>query len=140
MVVNGVPLEIRQVRPIAKRDSHHTLPLPARRVDLGLSHSYTSSEFELIKQCFVPFDMDKKWFIYYEEPWLYLHRSWTGVCVYGVRFETSANGASIVKSWANRDSERYSETSIENDRGWPAYLVGSLLLGHDLGPPGFEGT
>jgi hypothetical protein len=40
--------------------------LHAGRVDLGLSHSYTSSEFELIKQGFVPLDMDERWFIYYE--------------------------------------------------------------------------
>ena len=102
-----------QTGPFASSDSHHRLPPPALRVDLGLSHSYTSSQFERIRQNSVPMDMDEKWFIYYEEPWLYFHRSGTGVCVYGVRFETSANGASIVESWANRDSEQYQETSIE---------------------------
>jgi hypothetical protein len=140
MVVNGVPVEIRQVRPTATRDSHHRLPPLAQRIDLELSHSYTASEFELIKQGFVPFDMDERWFIYYEEPWLYLHRSWTGACVYGVRFGSSANGTSIVESWANRDSEQYQEASIEADSGLCTFLIGSLLLGQDLEYPGSEGT
>jgi hypothetical protein len=139
MVINGTTLEIRQIRPIAARDSHKTLPPPAGRGDLGLSHSYTSSEFELIKQGFVPLDMDERWFIYYEEPWLYFHRSWTGACTYGVRFETSANGASIVESWVSRDSEQYKETSIERDRGICTFLIGTLLLGASALPsPRFE--
>ncbi len=122
----------RQTRPFASSDSHHRLPSPALRVDLGLSHSYTSSEFEQIRRGFVPMDMDERWFIYYEEPWLYIHRSWTGVCIYGVRFETSADGASIVESWANRDSDQYTETSIETDRELCTFFIGTLLLGQDL--------
>jgi hypothetical protein len=124
-----------QTGPFANKDSHHRLPPPARRVDLELSHSYTSSEFDRIKQGFVPMDMDEKWFIYYEEPWLYIHRSWTGVCVYGVRFETSADGASIAESWVNRDNDQYTETSIESDRELCMFFIGTLLLGQDLEYP-----
>ncbi len=113
----------RQIRAIASEDPH---------LDLGLSHSYTSSQFERIRQNFVPMDIDEKWFIYYKEPWLYIHRSGTGVCVYGVRFETSTDGASIVESWANRDSEQYQETSIESDRELCTFFIGTLLLGQDL--------
>lgn len=121
-----------QTGPFASSDSHHRLPPPALRVDLGLSHSYTSSQFERIRQNSVPMDMDEKWFIYYEEPWLYFHRSGTGVCVYGIRFETSANGASIVESWVNRDSEQYQETSIESDRELCMFFIGTLLLEQEV--------
>jgi hypothetical protein len=121
-----------QTGSFANKDSHHRLPPPAVRVDLRLSHSYTSSQFERIRQNSVPMDMDEKWFIYYEEPWLYIHRSGTGVCVYGVRFEASADGASIVESWVNRDSEQYTETSIESDRELCAFFIGTLLLGQHL--------
>jgi len=127
--------DVREIRSIASRDSHHRLPPPGRRVDLELSHSYTSSELDRIRRGFVPMDMDERWFIYYEEPWLYIHRSWTGVCVYGVRFETSPSGASIVESWANRDSEQYQETSIESDRELCMFFIGTLLLGQDLEYP-----
>jgi len=124
-----------QTGSFANRDSHHRLPPPVLRVDLGLSHSYTSSEFGQIRRGFVPMDMDERWFIYYEEPWLYIHRSWTGVCVYGVRFETSGDGASIVESWVNRDSEQYKESSIESDRELCTFFIGTLLLGQDLEYP-----
>ena len=79
--------------------------------------------------------MDERWFIYFEEPWLYFHRSWTGIAIYGVLFKVSPEDASIVESWVNRDSEQYTETSIENDQGWLTFLIGGLLLGQDLEYP-----
>lgn len=134
-IIASPETEDRQNRANVSRDAHHRLPPPALRVDLGLSHSYALSEFEQIRKGLVPMDMDEKWFIYYEEPWLYICRSWTGVCVYGVRFETSATGASIVESWVNRDSEQYQETSIESDRETCMFFIGTLLLGQHLEYP-----
>ena len=40
-----------------------------------------------IGSCWMPED---KWFIYWENDTLFFHRSWTGVCVYIVRFTSPA--------------------------------------------------
>jgi len=36
--------------------------------------------------------MEDKWFIFLEDDWLYLHRSWTGTCVYKVQHHISGSG------------------------------------------------
>jgi len=122
----------RQTRPFASSDSHHRFAFAGAA---GGSRAFSFVHLVRVRtdqKGFRPMDMDERWFIYYEEPWLYIHRSWTGVCIYGVRFETSADGASIVESWANRDSDPYTETSIETDRELCTFFIGTLLLGQDL--------
>lgn len=74
--------------------------MPAARALLQLAREYTAQEFKSIIEGLVPQQMEDKWFIYYEEPWLYLHRSWTGFCIYIVRFEKSIAGYAIREAWA----------------------------------------
>lgn len=73
--------------------------------------------------------MEDKWFIFYEEPWLYFHRSWTGVGIYGVEFEVSPQGASVAASWVSRESRQYAETRTDHDRALLKFLIDALLLG-----------
>ena len=64
---------------------------------------------EKIKFGFVPRDMDDKWFIYYaeDEEILYLHRSWTGFCVFMVKFKEVDGGFAAMKAVVNEDPEQY---------------------------------
>src|SRR5437868_5163558 len=90
---------------IATRQSWNTQPVPHphARADLGFAQSYDPVDFERIKRGLIPEQMEDKWFIFFEEPWLYFHRSWTGACIYAVRFEPDDRGFSAVQSWASRD-------------------------------------
>jgi hypothetical protein len=114
---------------IATRDSWKTLPLPEARAELGFSQSYSTEEFERIKRGLIPQEMEDKWFIFFEEPCLYFHRGWTGMCIYVIRFEVSETGASVVESWVNRDPEQYGKTDTEYDRAIVKFLIEALLLG-----------
>src|SRR5688500_10310032 len=80
----------------AKRDDWMTTPLPAARASVALDRTYTASELERIREGNVPQEMEDKWFAFYEEPWLYLHRSWTGFVIYEVRFEPVGDGGGRV--------------------------------------------
>ena len=71
--------------------------------------------------------MEDKWFIFYEEPWLYLHRSWTGAGIYGVRFQSDGAIVPAVESWASRDAS-YKATSVEYDRAILRFLIEGLLV------------
>jgi len=115
---------------MAKRQSWKTQPVPVLRVDLGFTQTYGPVDFERITRGLIPQGMDDKWFIYFEEPWLYLHRSWTGVCIYGVRFQPRADGFAAVGSWVNR--EEYLEDSIEYDRAILSFLIDRELLGRTV--------
>lgn len=114
---------------IPARDPSWMLPLPERRAGLRFAHHYPAAEFERIKRGLRPEAMEDKWFIYYEEPWLYLLRSWTGACIYGVRFVSRGNGASAVEAWASRDSQHYTETRDDYDCEMLAVLIDALMLG-----------
>jgi len=117
---------------IAKPDSWKTLPLPTTRADLEFSASYTTPEFERIQRGLIPQAMEDKWFIYYDNLWLYFHRSWTGAGIYGVRFQTTSSGASVVESWVSRDPAQYSDTRLDYDRALLPFLIEALLLGRNV--------
>ena len=107
----------------ASRHDWKTTPLPERREVLILDRTYSAFEFERIREGSVPKEMEDKWFSFFEEPWLYLHRSWTGFCVYQVRFEAIANGARVTEALASRDPDEHLTTDGTRD----ALLLAILL-------------
>jgi hypothetical protein len=50
--------------------------------------------------------MEDRWFIYYEEPWLFIHRSWTGHCIFHVRFEQVGDEFVVAEAIRNRNPEQ----------------------------------
>jgi hypothetical protein len=113
---------------IARRDSWKILSLPTARVDLVFNESYTPDEFERIKRGLIPRQMEDKWFIFFEESWLYFYRSWKGQCIYAIRFDSSAAGVFAVESWVNRDNTQYKETRTNYDRAIAKFLIDAFLL------------
>lgn len=69
------------------------LPLPVKRVELTLNHTFTGKEMDSIRGGVVPGQMEDKWFLYFADDALYFHRSWSGFCVYIARFAPSAPSA-----------------------------------------------
>lgn len=113
----------------ATRDSWNRNPLPEARTSLGFEASYTAEEFDRIKQGLIPQVMEDKWFVFHEESWLYFHRSWTGICIYGVRFQADAAGATVVESWVSGDSSAYHASPVDYERALLTFLIDALLLG-----------
>jgi hypothetical protein len=108
---------------IATRGDWKTAPLPSARKSLLFDGSYTSAEFERIKEGLIPESMDDKWFVFFEEPWLHLHRSWTGFCIYQVRFEPAGEGVRVAEVLANREPDQYGETDDTRDMLMLAVLL-----------------
>ena len=70
-----------------------------------------------IKQGLIPEEMEDKWFMYYSDSCLHVHRSWTGFTIYIVRFNEQDDGGAVAIDFrANRDPEQYKETKNERDR------------------------
>lgn len=101
--------------PKAKRSDWKTEPLPARNKCLQLVETFTPEEFDKITDGLIPQEMEDRWFIFYEAPFLYLHRSWTGHCIFIVRFESVSEGFRIAEIRVNRDPEQYSQTDDIRD-------------------------
>jgi len=121
------------VKKIALRDDWKTTPLPAQRKVLALDRLYTPEEFNRIAAGVRPGGMECKWFIFHEEPWLYLHRSWTGFCIYQVRFEPMNGQYRVVEVLVSRDPTQYGSTNDRRDILLLAILL-DRLAGRDCEP------
>jgi len=78
--------------------------------------------------------MEDKWFIFMEENWLCLDRSWTGTCIYKIRLQ-QIEDKYLSDALVNRDPEQYRETDINYDAAILNFLVENLLLGKRVSFP-----
>lgn len=102
----------------AKKSDWHTKPMPEECTTIEMSTKYSTEAMKYIRKGTVPEEMEDKWFMYYEEEEdrLYMHRSWTGYCVYILKFEIHEDGSgSVVSMIVNRNSEEYLSTDDEKD-------------------------
>ncbi len=117
---------------IATRESWETKPLPQARARIAYARSFEAAELARVARGVVPEEMEDKWFVFYEAPWLWFHRSWTGVAIYGVRLRAEGEGSVVEEAWVNRDPAQYRETDDAHDVALLSFLVERLLLGRDV--------
>jgi hypothetical protein len=72
--------------------------------------------------------MEEKWFAYWADETLFLHRSWTGFCIYVVRFGRCGDAYEITSAEVNRDPDQYAEVSDAGDAKMLCWLIDLLLL------------
>ncbi len=53
---------------------------------MTLDRVFSPQDMDRIRRGVVPEAMEDKWFIYWKEGMLFFQRSWTGFCIYVVRF------------------------------------------------------
>jgi hypothetical protein len=107
----------------ATREDWQATPLPESRASLSLDRTYSNEEFARLQKGRIPEEMEDKWFIFYEEPWLYLHRSWTGYCVFQARFEATPLGNRVAEVFVSRDPEQYRSDNDVADALLLAFLL-----------------
>jgi hypothetical protein len=103
--------------------------MPKERATIPLNRTYSTLDSYLIRRGFVPTAQEDKWFIYFKDEWLFMHRSWTGFCVYAISFEERDDRLYASHGYSNRVKEEYSETDDEHDRKMILYLIDAVLLG-----------
>lgn len=88
-----------------------------------------------LKMGLIPGAMEDKWFVYFEEPHLFLHRSWTGQPVFRLTLKNLLDGAEVTETlWseAGTSDSAYQVRLLD-------FLVSNLLLGQSKPfpvPPG----
>ena len=113
----------------ATRASWKTEPMPEARARLAYTRSFDAAEHERVTRGIVPVEMEDKWFVFYEAPWLWFHRSWTGFAIYAVKLGVVETGSVVEEAWVNRAPEQYRETDDAHDAAILSYLVERILLG-----------
>jgi hypothetical protein len=94
-----------------------------------IDRAYTDEEMEKIRNGLVPREQDDKWFIYWRSDYLYFHRSWTGYCIYRVRFTRRNDGWHIKSITINRDWGQFRDRNDNDGDRMVYYLIDLLLLG-----------
>ena len=116
---------------IATRTSWKIKPLPRARKKLKVTKRYSAEDFARIAHGLIPEEMEQRWFVFFEKDWLYLHRSWTGICIYKVRLAPKDGQFEIAEVWANRDPEQFTQTDDVEDAQQLLELI-QLLIGGQL--------
>jgi hypothetical protein len=110
-------------------------PLPAQRSQLSLQRAFTEQEYERICLGLIPDRMDDKWFMFTEEDTLYVHRSWTGYCIYQLTLIREATNYAVGEAFVSRDENRYSGGDDPYDEKLLMFLIDHLLLGESYPMP-----
>jgi hypothetical protein len=111
-------------------------PLPTNRVTVRLDRWFSAEEMTSIRRGLVPAAMEDKWFIYWKDDALFLHRSWTGFSIYVIRFVAEGGGWRMIEADVNRDPAQYSLSDDERDVDMISYLLDVLLLRRAVDPLG----
>ena len=116
---------------IAKKNSwkNHPIEIPKR---ISIDLYFTDDQFSKLKRGLLPRQMEDKWFIYFENDWLYFHRSWTGQGIYRAKLNRETDGFSINEFWAERNQEEYRNNDNDTDVETFSFLITKKLLGIDV--------
>jgi len=103
-------------------------PIPLKSDKLPFSAIYVDSDIEKIKYGYIPKDMEDKWFIYFDDNHLYFHRSWTGCCIFIVKFKDSHLKLEVIETLVNRDTSQYTSVDSQKDLELLITLINNMLL------------
>ena len=92
-------------------------------VPFPLNLEIHKGQIERISKGLIPEEMEDKWFIYFEEPYLYLHRSWTGQPVFKLKFSESPNGYTVSEALLSADIANGDKLEIEYQGKLAFFLV-----------------
>ena len=105
------------------------IDLPKR---ISISLKVNDQHFLILKKGLIPHEMEDKWFIFYENDWLYFHLSWTGQGIFKAQIIKEQHGYSIEEFWAERNNEKYGNTDDNHDRETICLLIANGLLKVDV--------
>ena len=77
--------------------------------------------------------MEDKWFAYFDEPYLYLHRSWGGMAVFRVKLEADGDGARVTEALC--ETRALAKFTGESSAAMLGFVIAALLLGEDVAFP-----
>jgi len=113
---------------VVRHGAWKTVPPAGPFATLPYSDSFSQTEFEALQRGLLPSAMEDKWFVFWEADSLFLHRSWTGFCVYRVEFQRSGDRFDIAQATVAANSEQYRRGSDRHEAAVLDFLIRGLLL------------
>jgi hypothetical protein len=69
--------------------------------------SFAEQQFLILQKGLIPNDMESKWFVFYENSWLSIHRSWTGFGIYKAQIIKEGDAYLTKEFWVETNEEKY---------------------------------
>jgi hypothetical protein len=123
----------------ANRSSWKTTGPTEPLLPIPYEGTFSRDELGAIYRGHVPRGMEDKWFAFFERPYLYFHRSWTGQFIFRVKLEDAGAGARVAEAAVLDDASTYRRQSVEYEASLLSFLVRRILLGRDVPFPVPEG-
>lgn len=111
----------------AQKHDWETEEMPLETETFSMEIELSESEYEQLQNGIIPQEMEDKWFIYFEEDTLYIHRSWTGFCIYILEFPKDFQKSKRFSVIVNRNVKQHLETDIEKDKIMITILINQLV-------------
>jgi hypothetical protein len=99
---------------------------------IAIDLCFSQEQYNLIKKGLKPKEMEDKWFIYFENEWLYFHRSWTGYGIYKAEIIENNGKYYIKEFFVERNKEKYKNIDDNRDIQNFTFLIARGLLKVDL--------
>jgi hypothetical protein len=109
------------------RDSWKIEPMPEPKIQIHADRTFTEDEYRSLQKGLLPKEMEDKWFAYFENGWLFIHRSWTGFCIYQVHLVSSGSVYRMDEIWVNGDTNQFTPR-IPWDLENPLSVVIDMIL------------
>ena len=104
------------MRKMITRDDCRIFDMPVTYETSLLYKELNAAEYQALLMGFLPRDMDDRWFMYANEGYVYLHRSWTGHCIFRLKIEVIKEDCLLTELRINRDTDQYKSTNGEADK------------------------
>jgi hypothetical protein len=119
------------INEIATRETWENIPME-RPQKISIKLVFSEEQYIKIKNGLIPREMEDKWFIFFENNWLYFHRSWTGFGIYKSEITESNKKYCINEFYAERNKEKYTCDNENEDVDNFAFLIAWGLLNVDV--------
>jgi len=116
------------LRVKASQSDWKNLIFPKKFVSIDYSRSFSEEEYEKISYGLIPREMEDKWMIYLKSDVLYLHRSWTGFCLYKVTFRADEGSHRVVEALVNASEDQIPAFNPKYHVQLFDFLISNLLL------------
>lgn len=108
---------------VAGRGSWRALPMPDQITELGGKLWLEERTARQLRVGHIPVSMDDRWFVFCEGDRVFVHRSWTGICIFEATLRRTRDGAELCDARVNRDPEQYASRDDAGDWALLALVV-----------------
>jgi hypothetical protein len=115
------------MKNIIKPEDWAITGMPDTYAEAYVDRHLSEIEYHALIQGFSPRDMDDRWLMYLKDDWLYLHRSWTGFCIFKVKLQSIGNEFRLTNLQINRNYTQYKSTNIEADKNELNSVLNTLI-------------